>query len=97
MSIPNQLLVEENVDLAPPLVSHSIPEEGGDHTAHVLLVSSYSHESKSDPPVLIIQESPSSIPTVHRGNYMVPPPSSFVVTFDWSPLTTFHLYSYVPF
>jgi len=28
---------------------------------------------------------------------MIPPPSSFVVSFDWSHLTTFRLPSYVPF
>jgi len=28
---------------------------------------------------------------------MIPPPSSYVVSFNWGPLTAFHLPSYVPF
>ena len=28
---------------------------------------------------------------------MIPPPSSYVISFDWSHLTAFHLPSYVPF
>lgn len=53
--VQNQPLVVKSVDLVPPPISHSVPEKSGDHTTHVLLVSSNSHESKSDPPVLIIQ------------------------------------------
>jgi len=95
VSIPDQPLIKKSVDLALPLVSHSIPEETGDHTAHVLLVSSDSHESKSDPPIPVFQESPSPIPVQHGGNHMIPPPNSFVVSFDWGPLTAFHLPYYV--
>ncbi len=96
-SIPNQPLVEKSVDLDLPLVFHSILEESGDHTAHVLLISLDYQESKSDPPILIVQESPSPIPVGHGGNHMIPPPSSFVISFDWGPLTAFRLPSYVPF
>lgn len=52
---------------------------------------------KSDPPVLAVQESPSPIPVEHGGNHMIPPPSSFVISFDWIKLTAFNLPSYVPF
>ena len=48
MSIPDQPLVEKSVNLAMPSVV--VPEESSDHTTHVFLVSSDSHESKSDPP-----------------------------------------------
>lgn len=51
VSVPNQPLVEKGVDLAPPLIVHSVPEESGDQSTHVLLISSYSHELKSDPPI----------------------------------------------
>ena len=57
MSFPDQPLVEKSVDLALPPVAHSVLEERSDLTAHVLLVSSDSHESKSDPPVSADQES----------------------------------------
>ena len=97
VSISDQPLVGESVDLVSPPVVHSVPKESGDHTAHLLLVSSDSHESKNDPFVLVVQESPSSIPAKHEGNHMIPPPSSYVVSFNWSHLTTYHLPSYVPF
>jgi len=97
VSVPNQSLVEKSINLVLPPVAHSVLRESGDHTAHVLLVSSDSHESKSDPPVPVVQESPSSIPAEHWGNHMIPPPSSFVVYFDLGPLTTFCHPSYVPF
>jgi len=83
--------------LSSPPVDHSVPEEHHDHTAHVLLISSYSPESENDPPIPIDSESPSSFPVEHRGNHMIPPPSSSIISFDWSHLTTFCLPSYVPF
>ena len=82
MSVPETPLVEKSVDLVSPPVSHSVPEESGDHTAPVLLVSSDSHESESDPPIPVVQESPSSIPVQHGGNHMIPQPSNYVVFFD---------------
>lgn len=97
MSIPDQKLVEKSVDLSSPSIVHYIPEDSGDCTAHVLRVSSDSHESKSDPPVPFVQESPSPIPIQHGGNHMMSPPSSFVISFDRGPLTDFCLPSYVPF
>jgi len=93
----DQQLVEKSVDLVPPLVVHSIPEESSDNISHVILISSYSHESKSDNPISIIQESPSPIPVQHGNNHMIPPPCSFVSYFDWSQLTAFRLPSYVYF
>ena len=51
----------------------------------------------SDPPVLAAQEHPSSIPDEYGGNHMIPPPSSYVISFDWSHLAAFFLPSYVPF
>jgi len=92
-----QPLAKKSVHLAPPSVVHSDPKESSDHIAHVLLISSDSHESKSDPPIPVVQESPSPIPTKHGGNHMILPPSSFVIFFDWGPLTAFRLPSYVPF
>lgn len=83
--------------MSPPSIVHSVLEESVDHTAHVLLVSLGSHEWRSDPPVHVVQESPSPIPREHGGNHMIPTPSSFVVSFNWIPLTTFYLPSYVPF
>jgi len=73
VSIPNQPLVEKSVDLVPPPIAHSIPEEGGDDTAHVLLVSSDFHESKSDHSISFVQESPSPIPIQHGGNHTLTP------------------------
>jgi len=93
-TIANQALVGESVDLGSPPVDHSISEE---HHAHVLLVSSDSLASKNDSPILADLESHSSVPVGQGGNHTIPPPSSFVITFDWSHLTTFHLPSYVPF
>jgi len=97
MSVSDQPLVEKSVDLVSPPVVHSIPEVRNGHTAHVLLISLDSPESKSDPPIPADQESPSSIPVEHGGNHTVPPLSSFVVPFDWSHLIAFCLPSYVPF
>jgi len=97
LSVPNQPLVEKSVRLSPPSIDHYVLEESGDHTAHVLLVSSDSHESKRDPPVPVVQESFSSIPGKHGDNHMIPPPSSYVISFDLSQLTAFHLPYYVPF
>ena len=54
VSILDRPLVEKSVDLAPPLVVHFVLEESSGHTTHVLLVSSDSHESKSDPPILVV-------------------------------------------
>ena len=45
----------------------------------------------------VFQEIPSSIPTEHQGNHMIPPPSIDVISFDWGPLIAFRLPSYVPF
>ena len=97
VSIPDQPLVEKSVDLVSPPGSHSVLEESGDHTARVLLVSSDYHESKGDPPILVVQESPSPSLVGHGGNHTIPPPSSSVISFDWSQLTTLCLPSYVPF
>ena len=54
MSVPHQPLVEKSVNLALPLLFHSVLEESDDHTARVLLVSSDSHESNSDPPIPVV-------------------------------------------
>ncbi len=97
VSILGQPLVEKSVDLVPPPFYHYVMEESGDHTSHVLLTSLDSHESKSNPPIPVIEESISSIPIEHRGNHMIPPPSCFVISFDWNQLTSFHLPSYVSF
>ena len=97
VSIPNQPLVEKSVDLVPSLVDNSILEESDDHTAHVLPISSDSHELKSGPPIPVVQESPSPITIEHGGYHMITPPSSSVISFDWSKLTDFCLPSYVPF
>ena len=97
MFVPNQLLVKESVGLVLPPIVHSILEEHNDHIAHVLLILSDSPESKSDPPILVVQESPSPIPARLGGNHMIPPPSSYVVSLDWGTLTAFRLPSYVPF
>ena len=87
-------MVGESVDLGSPPVDHSVSEECH---AHVLLVSSNSPESENDPPIPADHESPSSVPIEQGGNHTIPPPSSSVVSFDWSHLTTFHLPSHVPF
>lgn len=97
MSGPGQPLVKKSFDLAPPSVVHSVPKESSDHTTHVLLVSSNSHEPKSDPLVPVVQVSPSPSPARHGGNHMILPPSSFVVSFDSIRLTAFYLPYYVPF
>jgi len=59
VSVPDQSLVEKSIDLALPSVVHYVPEESGDHTALVLLVSLDSHELKRDTPILVVQQSPS--------------------------------------
>ena len=82
MFVPDQPLVKKSVDLVLPPVVHSVPKESSEYTAHALLVSSNYHESKSDPPIPIVQESLSPILVQHRGNHMIPPLSSFVVSFD---------------
>lgn len=82
VSIPNQPLVEKSVDFTLPSIFHSILGESGGHAAHVLLFSSNSHELKSDPPILVVQESPSPIPVQHGGNHMIPPPNSYVISFN---------------
>ena len=98
ISLPNQPLVEKSVELALPSIIHSVYEESSDdHTAHILFISSDSHESKSDPPIPIVQGSPSPSPTQHGKNHMIPPPSSYVISFDWGPLTAFCLPYYAPF
>lgn len=95
--IPYQPLVEESVNLVSPPVAHVVPEVHNGHIAYVLLVSSDSHESKDGSPILTTHESPSSILAAHGGNHTICPPSSFVISFDCSYLTTFCLPSYVPF
>ena len=87
-------MVGKSVDSGSPLVNHSVSEE---HHAHVLLVSSNSPESENDSPIPADLESLSLVPLEHGGNHMIPPPSSLVVSFDWSHLTAFHLPSHVPF
>jgi len=89
--VPDQTLVEMSVDLVSPLVVPPIPEEHHDLSAHVLLVSLDSPESKNDPSILTDQEDPSSFPIEHGSDHMIPPPSSVVVSFNWSQLTTLHL------
>lgn len=95
--VPNQPLVGKSVNLVLKLATHFVPEEHSDHTTHVLLVSSDSHESKSDPPIPVVQESPSSIPVEQGGNHVLPPLSSSIISFDWGHLTAYCLPSYVPF
>ena len=56
--VPDQPLVEKSVYLARLLVVNSVPKESSDHTTHVLLISVDSHESKSDLPILVVQEIP---------------------------------------
>jgi len=97
VSAPNQPLVRKSVNLATPSTDHYILKESGDYIAHVLLISSDSHESKSDPPVPVVQESPYPIPAKNGGNHMIPPPSSSIISFDWGPLAALCLPSYVPF
>ena len=65
--VPDQPLIKKSADLVPPLVIDFVPEEGDDHTTHVLLISSDSHESKRDPLILVVQESPPPIPIEHGG------------------------------
>jgi len=82
MSVSDQPLVGKSVELVSPPVVHFVSEEHNDHTAHVLLILSNSHESKSDPPIPADQESPSSIPAEHGGNHMISPTSVSVISFD---------------
>lgn len=96
VSIPNQSLVEKCVNLAMPSVFHSVTEESSDHTSHVLLISSDSLESKSGPLLPVIQDSP-PIQVTHGGNHMITSPSSSIVSYDWSWLTSFNLQSKVSF
>lgn len=95
--ILDQPLVGKSVDLDSPPMVHSVPDEHHDSTAHVFLVSSDSPEPENDPPIPADSESPSSVPVEHGGNHTIPPPSSSVVSFDWSHLAAFRLPSYVPF
>lgn len=92
-----QPLVRKSVDLDSPPMVDSVPDEHHDSTAHVLLVSSDSLEPENDPPIPTDSESPSSVPIEHGGNHMIPPPSSSVISFNWSCLTAFRLPSYMPF
>jgi len=94
---PDQPLVGESIDLGSQPVDYSVPEEHHDSTAHVLLVSSDSLEPKNYSPIPADLEIPSSILLEQGGNHMIPPPSSFVVSLDWSHLTAFRLPSHVPF
>ena len=95
--VSGQTLVEKSVDLVPRSVVHSVTGESGDHTAQVILIYLDYHESKSDPPISVVQEIPSPVPTEHGGNHIIPPPSSSILSFDWCKLISFHLPSYVPF
>ena len=75
-------------------VIHSVSEESN---SHVLLVSSDSPELDDGFPIPDSPENCDSVPPEQGGNHMVPPPSSSVVSFDWSRLTTPPLPSHVPF
>ena len=85
--ILDQPLVGKSVNSGSPPVDHSISEE---HHSHVLLISLDSPESENESPVPANPESPSSVPLEQGVNHMIPPPSSTVVSFYWSHLTTFH-------
>ena len=87
-------MVGKSVDSSSPPVDHSVSEE---HHSHVLLISSDSPESGNDSPIPAAPESPASVPLEQGGNHTVPPPSSSVVSFDWSRLTKYRLPSHVPF
>ena len=91
--IPDPPLVGKGVDLRSSPLNHSISEE---QSSHVLLVSSDSPELDKGSP----ETSPENLDSVlseQGGNHMVPPPSSSVISFDWSRLTTPPLPSHVPF
>ncbi|CAA3018919.1 Hypothetical predicted protein [Olea europaea subsp. europaea] len=92
--VPDQPLVGKSVDSSSPSVDHSVSEE---RNSHVLLVSSDSPEPKDDSLVPTALEDPPSVSLEQGGNHMVPPPSSSVISFDWSRLTTPPLPSHVPF
>lgn len=94
LPVPDQPLVGKSVDSSSPPVDHSVSEE---HHSHVLLVSSDSPESRNDSHIPAAAESPASVPLEQGVNHMIPPPSSLVVSFDWSHLTTSPLPSHVPF
>ena len=87
-------MVGKSVDSSSPPVDHSVLEE---HHAHVLLVSSDSPTSGNYSPIPAAPESPASVPLEQGGNHTIPPPSSSVVSFNWSRLTTSRLPSHVPF
>jgi len=91
--IPDQPLVGKSVDSSSLPVDHSVSEE---RNSHVLLVSYDSPELEDDSLVPAAPEDPISVSLEQGGNHMVPPPSSSVVSFDWSRLTT-PLPSHVPF
>jgi len=90
----DQPLVGKSVNSSSPPVDHSVSEE---HNSHVLLVSSDSPELENGSPIPAAPENPPSVPFEHGGNHMIPPPSSSVISFDWSRLTTSPLPSHVPF
>jgi len=92
--VPDQPLVGKGVDSSSPPLDHSISEK---QTSHVLLVSSESPELERDFAIPTAPETSHLIPSEQGGNHTIPPPSSSVVSFDWSRLTTPRLPSHVPF
>ena len=105
-------MVEESVNLTPPVVHQVFSIESGSHPPHVLLVSSDASNLEKDSPVPVVQEfSPpapmmevlddSPLPIVTLGDdhsiLVVPPPSSLVTSFDWSRFSGYRLPSYVSF
>ena len=86
-------LVGKGVDSSSTPLKHSVSEE---QNSHVLLISSdYPELDKGS-----LETSPENLDSVlseQGGNHMVPPPSSSVISFDWSRLTTPPLPSHVPF
>lgn len=91
--VPDQPLVRKSDNSSSP-PDHSVSEECN---SHVLLISSDSPESRNDSPIPAAPENPASVPLEQGGNHMIPPPSSSIVSFDWSHLTTSPLPSHVPF
>jgi len=90
----DQPLVGKGDDSHSPPVDHPVSEESN---SHVLLVSSESPDLDKDFGISTAPETSDSVPSEQGGNHMIPPPSSSVVSFDWSHLTTPPLPSHVPF
>ena len=81
----DQPLVRKGDNSHSPPVDHPVSEESN---SHVLLVSSESPELDKDFGISTAPETSDSVPSEQGGNHMIPPPSSSVVSFDWSRLTT---------